>query len=420
MPADAAAILSVGTEILLGQITDTNAAWLADALAHEGWRVGEIRAVDDDLPRIVASVHELTSAHGVLILTGGLGPTADDLTRDALAQAAGVRLVEHPAALASVEERFRRMEREMSPANRVQALIPEGTKPLSNPIGTAPGIAMRLGECRCYALPGVPPEMRSMFNEEVLPALGEGPAGAASIRELHLWGIGESDAGSVIGDLMERHRSPDVGTRAHDGSLTVRILGRRTRDDESLEAVAERVRRDEETVRERLGKYIFGAGEESPASVLLDRLREKDLTLAVAESCTGGLLGAALTGVPGASDVFIEGFVTYTNAAKTARLGVPEALFASHGAVSEPAARAMARGARDAAKADLGIGITGVAGPGGGTEEKPVGLVHVAVCGPGGLEEHVRRVFPLDREGNRRRAVIMAMHLAWGLLTRQM
>jgi nicotinamide-nucleotide amidase len=406
-----AALLSVGDEILLGQIADTNAAHIADQLWRRGWPVRQQRAVGDRLEDITAAVAELARGHRVLVLTGGLGPTADDLTRQALAAVAGVELVEDETALAQVRARFAAMGRPMSERNRVQGRMPAGAAVIENPVGTAPGIDLELDACRVFALPGVPGEMRRLLRDHVLPAVGPGPLGEVAVKELHLWGLGESAVGERLGDLMARGRQPEVGTRAQEGLITVRILAW----SESREAAAALAAADEAVVRQRLADFLVAADGISLPQAVVDLLRREGLSLALAESCTGGLVGRRLTEVPGASEVLREGFIVYSNEAKRRRLAIPAELLEAHGAVSEPVARALAANVRRVAEADCGIGITGIAGPGGGTAEKPVGLVHVAVASPAGTVHRECR-FALDREGNRVRAAMTALGLLWRLV----
>lgn len=403
-----AAILSVGDELVLGQIADTNAAHMARVLWAEGWPVAEVCVCGDERARLVGTLTRLAQSHAVLLLSGGLGPTPDDLTRQALADAAGVQLELVPALLEQIETRFRAINRPMTASNRVQAFLPQGATGLRNRAGTAPGVRLELGACTCFAMPGVPAEMRTMLAEEVVPVLGPGPAGPLVLKELHLWGLGESRVGEALRDLMAPGAVPCVGTRVRDSIITVRLRAQQVDRAAANAAVAAA----EAAVRKRLGAYIFGADETSLPEAVVSRLAARGLTLALAESCTGGWVGKLITDVPGSSAVFTEGFVTYSNEAKVRRLGVPQALLEAHGAVSEPVARAMATGVRAVGGSDFGIGITGVAGPGGGTEEKPVGLVHVAVAHSGGVA-HRACQFRYGRNGNRARAVHTALGMLW-------
>ncbi|MFH0910801.1 MAG: competence/damage-inducible protein A [Planctomycetota bacterium] len=406
--SNSVALLSVGDEIVLGQILDTNSTHIAAALRALGRLVSEMRSVGDDLTAIAGAIAELASRHATLVITGGLGPTKDDLTRRALAQAAGVPLMENRELVRQIEARFASFKRPMTALNRVQALLPEGADGIPNALGTAPGISMSLGTCRVFALPGVPREMRPMLEAHVLPALGSNPAGKVVVRELHLWGLGESAVAERLGDFMERGRTPTVGTRVSDTIVTIRLVDQ---GPDAREA-QRRVDRLEAEILGRLGAFVFGVDESTLPAALLQRLKDNSKTLAVAESCTGGLLSKLLTDVPGSSEVFQEGFVTYANAAKTGRLGVDKDFIHKHGAVSEAVARAMAEGVRRLAGTDFGIGITGIAGPGGGSLEKPSGLVHIAVADLAGTM-HQEYCFASDREGNRVRAAYAALGMTY-------
>jgi nicotinamide-nucleotide amidase len=380
------AILAIGDELILGQKTDTNTAWIADQLTARSLRVLEHVTVDDDQTLIAEAMRRLAHRADLLICTGGLGPTADDLTRQGLAAAMGDQLVEDAPSLAAIEAWFRGRGRDLPPANRVQALRPSRGRSLPNPHGTAPGLAGRLEldgrACDVFCLPGPPREMRPMFEAEVLPALRVPPGRRVRTRMLHTFGLGESEVARRLGDLMDRDRSPLVGTTASGGVVTCRIRFEGDADEE--EALA-RLDEAEAQVRTRLGPVVFAKDTPSTDALeraVVQRLRERSESLVVAESCTGGLLGERLTRAPGSSEVFLGGWLTYSNAMKRELLGVDERALDEHGAVSEPVARAMARGAlrasQSAGGADHALAITGVAGPGGGSDDKPVGTVWIA------------------------------------------
>jgi nicotinamide-nucleotide amidase len=365
--------------------------------------------VGDTLPDIVDAIKSLCIRNKILITTGGLGPTDDDLTRKALADAAGVELVMSDKAAEMVKERFKQINYPMAEKNLVQALIPKGSDVLYNPMGTAPGIHVQISGCDCYSFPGVPREMKPMLHQHVLSHLKN--ENYICIKEMKLWGFGESNIGSTLSDLMVRDRNPDVGTRVDDSVITVRVNVSAATSEEA-EALAEN---DCKEIYSRLGQYIFGEGKDSLASAAINLLKNKNKTIATAESCTGGLLGKLITDISGSSAVFREGFITYCNEAKQKHLGVPEKLFAEHGAVSEPVARAMAEGVMQKTGADYGIGITGIAGPDGGTEQKPAGRVHIAVCSKE-KTLHEEKNFASDRDGNRVRAANHAL----GMLIRML
>jgi len=397
-----AELIAIGTELVSGQTVDTNSAWLSVELARLGHRVTKHHTVDDDLPAIRACVAEATASADVVIITGGLGPTADDLTREALADG---KLELNAACLEQIRAFFRRLGREMSDSNQVQALMPSGAEPLANPLGTAPGIFLKRGASLVFALPGVPREMKAMFPEQVAPRLPAG-GGVMLTHALHAFGAGESDIGARIADLMGRDANPLVGTTAAGGRISIRLITR-AETERQADALAHGTM---DEIRGRLGELVFGEGEDTLASVVGKLLKARGQTLATAESCTGGLIGQEITAVPGASSYYVGGVVAYANEAKTAALGVPEPLIAEHGAVSEPVAAAMAAGCRLRLGADWAVSVTGIAGPTGGTEEKPVGLVHIGVAGPGGAAAH-RHVLPGSRELVRLRACRTALNL---------
>jgi len=379
-----AAILSIGDEIILGQALDTNAQWLSARLLDLGVRTVEHRTVADDLPALRAALEELAGRVDLLLTTGGLGPTSDDLTREALAQAAGEELVEDAPSLEQIARWFRGAERPMPERNRVQALRPVSARCLKNHHGTAPGLAVRLalgeGACDVFCLPGPPHEMRAMFERDAAPRVHAPTGRVVLTRVLHTFGMGESDAAQALGELMNRGRNPLVGTTASDGVVSCRI---RYEGDTPREQAQRLVDAAAAQAHAALGDVIFGEGDDTLASVALEALRARGASLATVESCTGGMLGAALTAVPGASDVYTGGWITYADEMKSGEVGVDPALIERHGAVSEAVARAMAIGALEAPlgprPVEHAVSITGVAGP-GGTRDKPPGMVWIALA----------------------------------------
>ena len=384
-----AEILCIGTELLLGNITNGNARWIAEQLAALGIPHHRQGVVGDNRERLIAEVLSASTRSRVLITTGGLGPTPDDLTTEAIAAAFATPLVEHPQVWADIQARLAARGRPCAASNRRQAFLPEGAALLPNPTGTAPGMiwSPRPG-FTILTFPGVPSEMRAMWQATAAPWLsnaGLADGGFAS-RMLHFWGVAESNLAEQMADLLEA-ANPTVAPYAGSGEVKLRITARAASAD-GAEALLEPV---EAEIRARTGALCFGVDDDSLASVVLELLRRRGQTLAVAESCTGGGLGAALAAVPGASDVFVGGVIAYANAVKQGVLGVSPELLETCGAVSDPVAQAMAQGARRATGADWALAITGVAGPGGGTEQKPVGLVHIAVAGPNGcVSEGIR------------------------------
>ena len=378
----AAEILCIGTELLLGNITNGNARWLAEQLAALGLPHHRQLVVGDNRERLTAEVRDAAQRCSVLITTGGLGPTPDDLTTEAIAAAFGAPLVEHPQVWAEIQARLAARGRPCAASNRRQAYLPQGAELLPNPTGTAPGMiwSPRPG-FTILTFPGVPSEMREMWQATAAPWLqAAGLAeGVFASRMLRFWGVGESNLAEQMADLLEG-MNPTVAPYAGAGEVKLRITARAA----SREAAEDLLAPLEAEIRSRAGSACFGADDDSLAAVVLEQLRQRRQTLAVAESCTGGGLGAALAAVPGASDVWLGGVIAYANAVKQGLLAVPAALLEAHGAVSDPVAQAMAEGARRATGADWALAITGVAGPGGGSEAKPVGLVHLAVAGPDG------------------------------------
>jgi len=401
-----AVILSIGTELVRGLRLDTHAADIARAVTALGVDVIRHETVDDDDGAIAAAVCRAAAEADVVIATGGLGPTADDCTRHGLAEAMGARLVAHPDAVAHLDAWAAARGKRISESNRVQTLLPDGAEPLPNPIGTAVGIAVRLGEAQVFCLPGVPGEMRAMLQESVLPRLeNAAPGRVTRVRTVRTFGLPESELGERLADLMAAGRPTRLGTACHTGVIDVHVHASGPADE-----VDRLLGADAAAVRERLGDAVFGEGEETMASAVADALRAAGATLALAESCTGGLVAAKLVAVPGMSDHLLEAVVAYANASKVDALGVPESLIAAHGAVSEPVVRAMAEGARRRTGASLAVAVTGIAGPGGGSPEKPVGTVWFALADANGTDAVCER-FPGDRALVRERAALYALNM---------
>ncbi|MFG0329412.1 MAG: CinA family nicotinamide mononucleotide deamidase-related protein [Phycisphaerales bacterium] len=408
-----AAVISIGDEIACGDRVDTNSAWIARRLSARGVRVTRQLSLPDDRAIIAAALRSTIGAVEVVVATGGLGPTGDDLTRFALADVLGEDLENDEEALATLRARFDRRGMEMAESNRVQALRPPSARFLPNPLGTAQGLDAERG-ARMFFLPGVPPEMMKMYDEQVAPALEtlDPSAGARVVRAatVQAVSIAESRVADLLKDLLDRREPPLVGTLVSDGVLSVRI-----RHEGSATEVDERVCATSATIRERLGPYVYGADDEPLAVSVLRRLVADQATLVTAESCTGGMLGAMITDSPGASEAYLGGWQTYANAMKTSQLGVPAKLIRSRGAVSAEVAEAMAQGALERGGADFALSITGVAGPEGGSEEKPVGTVYLGLAyrRVDGRDEDgvtVRRFeFSGDRDMIRRRSATSAL-----------
>jgi len=387
--APAAEVLCIGTELLLGNITNGNARWLAEELAALGITHHRQQVVGDNRERLIEVVREAAGRCRVLITTGGLGPTPDDLTTEALAAAFAAPLVEHPQVWADIEAKLSGRGRPIAASNRKQALLPAGAQVLPNPTGTAPGMIWTPQPgFTILTFPGVPSELHAMWQATAAPWLRDAglAAGVMASRLLRFWGVGESNLAEQVGDLLEQS-NPTVAPYAGAGEVKLRLTAcaaSRTAAEAMLEPL-------EAQIRARTGSLCYGRDDDSLAAVVLQRLRQRGETLAVAESCSGGGIGAALAAVPGASDVFLGGVIAYANSVKQHLLGVPAALLAEAGAVSDPVALAMAEGARRATGSSWAIAVTGIAGPGGGSEAKPVGLVHIAIAGPAGSSSEAVR-----------------------------
>ncbi|HIG73972.1 MAG TPA: competence/damage-inducible protein A [Bacteroidetes bacterium] len=391
-----AVLLTVGDEILLGQIVDTNAAWLGDRLAASGVDLVRHETVGDTMDAITGCLARACADADLVVLTGGLGPTHDDLTRDAIAAHLGVDLLRHADVEHTLRERYRQRGRDLTETRIRMADVPEGVEPLPNPRGAAPGLWHPGESCVIVAMPGVPYEMKAIWRESVEPRLHELRPGAVVHRTLLTVGKGESDIAADLGDLPAL-LGDGVGLAFLPSLGTVRI--RLTAKGDDVDEARARVDRAAEAVRQRIERLVFGEGDTSLEAVVGEMLAERGLTVAMGESCTGGALAARLTRVPGASRYVLGGVLAYCNSVKENQLGVPEADLAEHGAVSEPVALAMARGARELTGADIGLATTGVAGPTGGTPEKPVGTVWIAYASGEG-ERAVRLQLSTDRGVN--------------------
>jgi len=398
-----AAIVSVGNEILSGRTVDTNAAYLGRELLSVGVPVVSTYTVGDDVDSITRVLNLAALDADIVLVTGGLGPTDDDVTRQAFAEFLGVELQLRAELLEKLENFFARRGLEMPEKNKIQAHIPAGAKPLPNNRGTAPGMIAEMDGKVFAALPGVPSEMKQMFSESVLPQLEQLTSGqAVVVQRLKCYGAGESTIAEMVGPLMQRGRNPLINCTVTFGEITLHVVAMAN----SRQEAQKMADKDVETLRNLLGDLVCGTGEQSLAEVVGLDLARYGKTLALAESCTGGLLAKLLTDVAGASRYFTHGWITYSNSAKTGQIGVSADLIKRHGAVSEEVAQAMARGARRQARADYAIGITGI----GATEQKPVGLVYICVDSDEKSEVNCCR-FSGDRSSVRRRAAQTALNM---------
>lgn len=399
-----AEVIGVGTEILLGQISNTNAREISEGLAEIGVDVLHHQVVGDNVGRVAAAVRLALGRAGVVVLTGGLGPTGDDVTREGIAEALELRLVYHREIEEFLREKFRRFGRDMPASNLRQCEVPEGARYVLPERGTAPGLVVERDGRRVYAVPGVPAEMREMLHGTILPELRR-LAGASTIasRTIKAAGMPEAQVAELLEDLFDSLEGPTVAYLAGSGEVRVRLTAKAESRDRALELIAP----VEREVRRRLGPVVYGVDDDLLEAVVGRLLLDRGWRLAAGESLTGGALGARLTAVPGASRWFAGSAVVYTSEAKRAVLGVPSEVLGGPGAVSEECARAMAEGARRRYGADVGVGLTGVAGP-DPEEGHPPGTIWVGVVADHG--ERIRRMMaPGDREGVRRWAVQAAL-----------
>jgi nicotinamide-nucleotide amidase len=401
-----AACLAVGSELLGDRRLDSNSLTITRTLAKYGLHVDEKRVAGDSVEQVANAIRELMGTHDLVVVTGGLGPTADDVTRDAVARALDRGIGPSPEVEGWIRDRYRQLGRRMPEICTTMARVVDDSRPLRNLRGSAPGIIVETHGRILAVFPGVPWEMEEMLERDLVPEIAVWSGGCTRVsRTLLLGGVVESDTEEKIRHLYDRFGRENVTILASYGVLRLVLSA------EGDEAAARRrVDSMEVAFREVLGDDVAGVDIDGLAEVALHGLRRSRQTLATAESCTGGLISAAFTDVPGASDVFLGGVVSYSNDAKEDLLGVPHDTLLAHGAVSEEVARAMAQGVRRRVSADWGIGITGIAGPTGGTEEKPVGLVHWAVAGPDGTEAR-HRVFLGDRTIVRQWSVNAALDL---------
>jgi nicotinamide-nucleotide amidase len=394
-----AEILTIGDELCRGEIVDTNSSFLAAELWDRGVICAWMTSCRDERPDVVQAMREAAGRATVVLVSGGLGPTEDDLTVDAIAEVAGVGVTVDDASLARMKERFERARYSLTPNNLRQVRVPVGADVLSNSAGIAPGFAMTIGSATFFVMPGVPRELKAIFHEHVAQRLPT-DAGVAKVV-LRVFGMGESHIDHRLAGLAQSAPGITVHYQVSFPETLVKVVVRG--DTERLPALVAEARR-------RLGDVVYGEGKDTLPEVLGRALVARGATVALAESCTGGLLGALLTDVPGSSRYVQTSWVTYANESKIRELGVRPETLAEQGAVSEACVREMARGARERAGATYGVAISGIAGPDGGTPDKPVGTVHIAVAGPSG-EVHKQIHYPGARDQVRRLSAYWAMAL---------
>jgi len=389
-----AEILATGDEILTGAVIDSNSAYIAQELEEAGVEVVRHGCAGDDIEAIAAILKEISTRADLAVITGGLGPTLDDITAEAAARAAGIELVFDREAMSCIENFLKTQGRDVIALNKRQAMLPESAECLFNSVGTAPGFVLRTGRCVFFFLPGVPSEMRRMLSDGVLPwidKLQKGERGFSLVKTISTFGLTEASVNERLAGLTEKFSGIKLGLRARFPVIYVKLYVR-GKDKERADILLEKAL---EFVLNKIGEFAFSADGESMETVAGSLLRREKATIAIAESCTGGLISNLLTNVPGSSDYFLFSGVTYSNKAKIKVLGVSEATLKKYGAVHEETAKEMADGARRIADATYGISTSGIAGPGGGTNEKPVGTVCIGIATADSVEAY-RLIFQFN------------------------
>jgi nicotinamide-nucleotide amidase len=399
-----AEIISCGTELLLGHITDTNATYIAQSLASLGIDLYFVSQVGDNQGRIVETLRRAWDRSDLVIITGGLGPTEDDLARESISALLGERMLVDPVLEAELRGIFATRNIIMPERNIKQATLIPSARAIPNPLGTAPGWWVVKDERIIVAMPGVPREMYRMWEQEVIPRLVHYTGGLIFTRLLRVWGLGESAVEERL-DSVIHGNNPTVATYAKSDAIDVRITAKAATREQAEQQVAEM----EAQVREILRHHVFGVDKDTLQSVVGKYLTDRSQTLAVMESLTGGLLSSRITDVPGSSNYFVGGLVTYSTELE-ARMGVPREILDQHGTISEETARAMAHAVRERLGVDYGLGITGVAGP-DKQEDKPAGTVHIAIEGPEGFVTGMGPGWRASRDDNKRLAVLTALNL---------
>lgn len=398
-----AEILAVGTELLMGQIVNTNAQYISSKLPDAGVGVYYHSVVGDNPERLKESLKLALGRCDIVITTGGLGPTQDDLTKETIADVLGRKLVLHEESLKDIKNYFYKLGRKMSLNNEKQAYMPENSIILKNNNGTAPGCIIEDGEKVVVMLPGPPAEMKPMFDDSVMPYFKRKSTFSIESRFLRVFGIGESAMETAIIDLINGQTNPTIATYAKEGEVTLRVSAK-TSAGEDAAVILQPVVNE---IKKRAGDCLYSDEDKTLDLVAAELLLQKNITISAAESCTGGLISETLTNIPGISEVFIGGAVTYSNESKMEFLGVKEQTLQAYGAVSRETASEMAEGIRKRMKTDIGISVTGIAGPGGGTESKPVGLVYIGLAAEEGTITKELRLL-----GNRKKIrTITSLHV---------
>ena len=400
------AILTVGTEILFGQIVNTNAAFLSRELNNLGYDVMYHYSVGDNPGRLAELIEFAFRDCDMIITTGGLGPTQDDLTKEVIAQAMGDRLVVIPEALSALKDRYERSGRPMTENNLKQANMPESAQILPNDQGTAPGFWLEKKGKIIVSMPGPPREMTNMFEKEVKPRLISRQDSVIYYKILRTFGLGESKMETVLLPLIDGQTDPTIATYAKEGECSLRIASKRPTKEEAEAAVEDMTAR----VMDIIGEYVYSTDNEELADVVANMLLDKNITISCAESCTGGLFAGTLINTDGISKVFDRGIVTYSNEAKIKELGVKAETLDTFGAVSPETAAEMAEGIRVKTGTDMAVSVTGIAGPGGGSADKPVGLVYIGIAYDGKTDVVKAQMRNVTRNWNRNYAVLNMLY----------
>ena len=406
------AILTVGTEILFGQIVNTNAAFLSQELQNMGYDVMYHYSVGDNPGRLKELINFAFHDCDLILTTGGLGPTQDDLTKEVIAEAMGDVIVENEECMKALLENYQKAGRPMTPNNLKQAYMPSRARVLPNDAGTAPGFALEKDGKLIISMPGPPREMKRMFELQVKPILESMQDSVIFYRIIRTFGLGESSMETVLLPLIDGQTDPTIATYAKEGECSLRVASKRATKEEAVAAV-DRVIED---VNQLIGEYIYSYDDEDLVDVVGKLLLEKHITISCAESCTGGLFAAALTDIPGISEVFERGIVTYSNRAKMEELGVKAETLDKFGAVSPETACEMASGLAEKTGSDLCISVTGIAGPGGGTAEKPVGLAYIGIAYKGQVKAVKSQYRNVSRKWNRHYALLGMLNQVYQLI----
>ena len=406
------AILTVGTEILFGQIVNTNAAFLSQELQNMGYDVMYHYSVGDNPGRLKELINFAFHDCDLILTTGGLGPTQDDLTKEVIAEAMGDVIVENEECMKALLDNYKKAGRTMTPNNLKQGYMPSRARVLPNDAGTAPGFALEKDGKLIISMPGPPREMKRMFELQVKPILESMQDSVIFYRIIRTFGLGESSMETVLLPLIDGQTDPTIATYAKEGECSLRVASKRATKEEAVEAVDRMI----EDVNKLIGEYIYSYDDEDLVDVVGKLLLEKHITISCAESCTGGLFAAALTDIPGISEVFERGIVTYSNRAKMEELGVKAETLDKFGAVSPETACEMASGLAEKTGSDLCISVTGIAGPGGGTAEKPVGLAYIGIAYKGQVKAVKSQYRNVSRKWNRHYALLGMLNQVYQLI----